>query len=83
MSYYAISRETPKARKQHQCTWCYEPILIGEKYARERGICDGDPQVTKMHAECAAAASKFFTEYGEEYYEPGSFKRGTCECIHG
>ena len=82
MSYQCISKERPKARKQHQCTWCYEFIAPGEIYDRERGVFDGDPQVTKMHLECDAAAGKFFNEYGEETYEPGSFKRGTCECIH-
>ena len=66
MSYYRISRETPTARKQHQCTWCYEPILIGEKYDRERGITYWTKNYrTGIETEDAQALERTY-----EYYDP-------------
>lgn len=74
MSYELISREVQKARKAHVCTWCGEPIQIGEPYERTRFVFEGDPMVNKMHPECVKAGSTWDGEF-----EPGEFKRGTQE----
>ena len=82
MSYEVIHIEKLKARKAHQCHWCYETIPVGTTYHRERGKFEGEPQTTKMHVECEAASAQWFAKYGESSYEPGEFKRGTMESIH-
>lgn len=56
MSWQLLSETTPRARKQHRCEWCPEPIEVGEKHARYVGIFDGDLQVTRMHTECLDAS---------------------------
>jgi hypothetical protein len=75
-----LSSTTPTARKEHQCSWCSELILKGEKYSRWNGIHEGDFQSNAMHLECAKACRKTFSEYGWDEYDPYQMMRGTmCE----
>jgi len=67
---------TPRARKVHRCTWCGEPIAIGEKHKAWAGTFDGDFSQSRLHDECYAAMR---TLPAGEDYEPGEFKRGTTE----
>jgi hypothetical protein len=71
-----IADEWPVARKEHQCIWCGEPIVIGEKYRRCRLIWEGDPITNKWHKECDDAAANVDLEEG---FDPYAFKRGTDE----
>ena len=41
-----------KARKQHVCGLCYEPITVGSDYKRERGKNDGDFYDNKFCLRC-------------------------------
>lgn len=49
---YCTPAETRKAKKQHQCTNCAEPIEIGTTYARWMSVDDGKGFSNKMHMEC-------------------------------
>ena len=44
-----------KARKAHQCEWCFEAIPAGEKYQRSSGTYEGYWWTVKAHPECLAA----------------------------
>lgn len=70
MSYSLIAEETPKAKKEHRCTWCGQMIPVGEQYVRRRGTFEGDPQIDKLHYECDDAAQEYFREWGPEGYSP-------------
>jgi hypothetical protein len=54
MSYTALSKTTPKARKEHACTYCGEKVKVGETYYREEGVYDGNMQSLPYHTECDA-----------------------------
>ena len=69
MSYSLLSENHPKARKEHQCIWCGQMILKGEKYRRETSIYDGNFQNHKWHLECDAAAKVEFRN-GEDEFDP-------------
>lgn len=44
-----------KARKEHKCIECHQPILKGEKYGAFSGMWDRDVQTFKQHLECEDA----------------------------
>ena len=44
-----------KARKQHKCAECREPIQVGEQYLRRSGKFDGGMYATKMCLSCKEA----------------------------
>lgn len=52
-----FNSSNPKARKEYVCQWCNEPILVGEQHHHYWGKWEGDMQSTRMHLECADAAS--------------------------
>lgn len=52
---YCTPPTTQVARKRHQCTFCAEPIVPGEKYERWASY-DDLCFTNKMHLECVAAA---------------------------
>jgi hypothetical protein len=79
MSYQSISTTTPKAKKQHQCIWCGELILIGEIHFKEVGEYEGDFQSNRYHNECHSAADKYFKESGENCFDPYENKRGSTD----
>jgi hypothetical protein len=68
VSYTELTRETPKARSPHKCTWCGEQILSGERYVRISAIFDGEFQTSKFHDECNDACLE------EARYEGGNFE---------
>lgn len=68
MSYSLLSETTPRAVKQHKCIWCGEPILVGERYVRERSNYDGHMQNFAWHRECKRASAEHFRY--EEEFEP-------------
>ena len=50
--------KSPRAAKQHQCTWCQEPILKGEIHKQYVGMYDGDWQNWRMHDDCLKASNR-------------------------
>ena len=74
MSYALLSETTPKARKEHQCIWCGEKILIGEKYRREKSAYDGSMQNHAWHIECDLDC-RAENGCGEFELEPGGSER--------
>jgi hypothetical protein len=48
-----FNEERVRARKQHTCCECLEPILQGEVYERCSGLWDGGFQTFKTCAHCA------------------------------
>lgn len=44
-----------KARKRHKCSECYRPILAGETYHYECGICEGSFDTYRTCSHCMVA----------------------------
>lgn len=65
---YVAPSTTQVARKEHQCSWCYEAIKPGEKYLRWLSI-DDSAYTNKMHLECHQALCD--ENPGEWEYTPG------------
>lgn len=61
---------SPKARTQHRCSYCGEPIHQGEVYQRQTGMYDGRWFCNKFHPECAddldASGGGEFLPYSNE-----------------
>ena len=72
MSYTALDITTPKARKEHACTYCGEKILIGSTYYREKGVYDGGMQSLAYHPECEKQQT--IDHQGEGEYEIDPFE---------
>lgn len=67
MSCTTISESTQRARKAHRCSWCGQPIPVGEVYVRTRFAFEGDPGSNKFHLECDKAAEDDYAEWGEGF----------------
>ena len=65
-----------KAIRPHRCSWCGEPIIPGESYARWRYFADGDAVTVKMHRECESAQIQETAETGENEFELHAQARG-------
>ena len=50
-------RRYPKARKQHSCAWCPEPIVAGEIHAAWTWV-DRTPLTVRVHLDCEAAMDR-------------------------
>lgn len=70
MSYTLFSLDQRKAKKEHQCIWCGQKILVGEPYKDERSVYDGNIQRHRWHPECSDDSEKFFRESGDEEFDP-------------
>lgn len=79
MSYIHIQTTSPKARKDHPCIWCTEPIAKGSAYKRVVGTWEGQIQTSLFHPECAEACQKFLRDNRADEFDPHEFKRGSTE----
>ena len=52
MSDFYNPQEHRKARKAHTCTYCAEPINVGDIYVHQTGVYDCHWYTSKMHPEC-------------------------------
>ena len=52
MTDFYNTEEHRTARKPHQCTYCADPISIGESYTFQKGNYEGRWFESKMHPEC-------------------------------
>ena len=75
MSFTLFEKPVRKARIQHRCIWCGQPILIGERYLDERSVYDGYIQRHRWHPECDAGSTEYFRE-GEETFDAHENERG-------
>ncbi len=83
MSYLFLSRTEHVARKKHRCIWCGEQVLPGTRYVRQAGVFEGDLQADKWHLECNAAGDEYFSETGEETFDPHQNERPPALQAHG
>lgn len=76
-----LSTAWRKARKEHVCIWCGQPIVKGERYLDENVLGDNTVNNQKWHNECVHAAHEYYTTWGmyDDTFEPYSFKRGSVE----
>jgi hypothetical protein len=70
MSYTELKHETHKAKKQHQCIWCGQMILIGDSYVYTTGTYMGDFQTHHFHPECENACIDELNDMHAEEFEP-------------
>ena len=69
--------ETHKAAKEHQCSWCGDAIVIGERYKRYRFFDRGDANTVRLHPECLDAVDEL--NDSDCGFRPGDNPRG-CNC---
>lgn len=67
MSAILSSKDGVKAKKRHQCCFCFEMIEVGEVYNYRAGAEGGDFWTMHMHPECDALADATFTR--DDYYD--------------
>lgn len=51
-----------KARKEHECCECLEPIRVGERYELETGKWDGEWRAYKTCSFCAGERTRIMRE---------------------
>ncbi len=64
------------ARKRHMCSWCAEPIDVGNPYARYRWYSGSDVSTVKEHPECYEAMLEVIKKEGMIEFMPGDYPRG-------
>ncbi len=52
------------AHKEHRCTWCWQMVLIGDRYKRYRYYENGEAGTVKLHPECYVAMCEASAEEG-------------------
>lgn len=71
-----LSETTRTARARHQCIWCFEPIVVGEKYLDQRVVLGDGVNTQRWHPECAAACTETASANGGWFdFSPGDFDR--------
>ena len=77
-----VWKETPRrARKQHACTCCYRPILIGEKYVDHFDVFEGRPEKCKLCSECEKDRAEFGDAHNGTILHPGSMLEYLEQCV--
>jgi len=71
-----IKHTQPKARKEYNCIWCGEKILVGEKHHSRAYTFDGEFQWDRLHNECYEAMNNSDSYEGFHAYEQ---ERGVAE----
>lgn len=82
---------TPKARKEHRCAECREPIMAGSRYEKVFGVWDGRAETFKTCLLCAEIRDHFACDggwiYGELWTQLGEnfFQEMKCggQCMVG
>lgn len=59
-----------RARKEHACFWCREPIAIGEQFRESRVAEDGRLDTWRIHPECDRAEMHAYSYNQPLYDEP-------------
>lgn len=58
-----------KARKDHVCDWCCQPIKSGQVYFYQAGVYDGDFSTLKYHLRCNDVVNQVMKDEGIDSYE--------------
>lgn len=66
---FCTDRQTIVARKEHQCTWCGQPIAKGESHQMWKSV-DGGWFTNRMHPECVQACNEECSEWNDDEYHP-------------
>jgi hypothetical protein len=69
---------TVKAGKQHQCIWCYDPVVVGEYHHHYKGMWESDWQDWRMHLDCLKACREE-QDGDSEVHDEGHERGRTCE----
>ena len=64
-----LSDEIRKARKQHRCNWCGNPINKGEKYRYWVNVDGGAMMPGKAHIKCDQIFDAFYKKYHPDWEE--------------
>lgn len=75
-----LSDAVRRARKEHRCTVCDQPIAIGRKYRRAALIFEGGLHISKDHMRCAAKLSSMDQD-DVCYSEPNEIARDTARDV--
>ena len=59
-----LSRSQHKARREHKCIWCEDPIEVGQQYERSSWSKDGGLQDQKEHIKCSQFVSDHVLDFG-------------------
>lgn len=74
---YTTRKQLVKALKEHKCTWCSEPIVKNETYAKWKSA-DGSWFTSKMHQECCDAFHEDCADSWDFTYTPFDNERPPC-----
>jgi len=76
MAYQEIKTKHVIGRKQYECEWCGDKILVKEKHLSRAYSNFGEFFAARMHLDCEEAMNK--SDYGllSGGFYPGEFKRG-------
>ena len=69
------SKYIKAARLSHRCSWCGQPIDIGQPYIRWRYFGD-EPTTCKVHPECHEVIMEDAYEWGNEEWTLYDHPRG-------
>ena len=78
MSYRLLGDAVRKAKKEHQCIWCGEPIKAGDFFRDERSLYEGQFQHHRWHPECDKAAAEYFADGESEFTACENERPATC-----
>ena len=76
------SKHGVRARKEHQCFMCAEPIPAGTKYDRRSGVRDGQFVTMTLHPGCNETSSEW-DDLDWETFSTGGMARGKDEPAGG
>jgi len=71
-----LKESTPRAAKEHRCSWCGESIPVGSIYRRVTHASSNDGfQDHKYHPECESACVDYCSKSWMGIFDKGEGKR--------
>lgn len=59
MTYHCFESTLTSATKDHRCVWCFNKILTGSRYVREKSVYEGHFQNHPFHEQCLVACKEY------------------------
>lgn len=69
------------ARKEHRCSCCSGPIVVGERYLKHFQVFEGTPLTEKACAACAADRETFTKDPNHGSSCPSYFREMLNDCV--